>query len=89
MEFEKDSSESESDESADQSIIIELQKENQELREQIRNLEKIQETNDRLRLTSSDTPDCDDSNSVSSSIIAVNMKLESLFLNSCFSTLHR
>ncbi|CAG5113478.1 Oidioi.mRNA.OKI2018_I69.chr2.g7584.t2.cds [Oikopleura dioica] len=80
VEFEKDSSESESDESADQSIIIELQKENQELREQIRNLEKIQETNDRLRLTSSDTPDCDDSNSVSSSIIAYSPSMNQLRL---------
>ena len=72
MEFEN-SSESESEESNDQNVIIELQKENEELREQVRNLEKFQEDYDRLRLTSSDTQDCD-SNSVSSSVIAVNEK---------------
>ncbi|CAG5101415.1 Oidioi.mRNA.OKI2018_I69.YSR.g17066.t1.cds [Oikopleura dioica] len=50
------------------------------LREQIQNFEKIQETNDRLRLTSSDTPDCDDSHSVSSSIIAYSPSMNELRL---------
>ncbi|CBY31142.1 unnamed protein product [Oikopleura dioica] len=78
VEFEN-SSESESEESTDQSLIIELQKENQELREQVRNLEKFQENYDRLRLTSSDTQDCD-SNSVSSSIIAYSPSMNELRL---------
>ncbi len=87
VEFEN-SSESESEESTDQSLIIELQKENQELREQVRNLEKFQENYDRLRLTSSDTQDCD-SNSVSSSIIAVYNQSRYEFVKCHLSTLRR
>lgn len=89
VEFEN-SSESESEESTEQSIIIELQKENKELREQVRNLEKFQEMDDRLRLTSSDTQDCD-SNSVSSSIIAVNHQsiFDYRYVKYHFSTLRR
>jgi len=87
LEFEN-SSESESEESTEQSIIIELQKENKELREEVRNLEKFQEIEDRLRLTSSDTQDCD-SNSVSSSIIAVNNQSRFDYVQYHFSTLRR